>query len=129
MPRREPGSIPRSLVPNIIHRLSFPFAMAYAAPTPPLTCQVRDDVPVIRWREALTNAIHKTALVRSPQKRNACLCIRRRYLYEVPLRVWQKDNRRCKLMVYFAKGIVTPLWARHVKFMYTSFMFVTTIAS
>lgn len=77
----EPGSIPRSLVPNIIHCLSLPFAIAYATPTPPLTCQVRDAVPVIRWREALTNAIRKTALVRSPQKRNACLCIHRCYLY------------------------------------------------
>lgn len=79
--RSEPGSIPRSLVPNIIHCLSLRFAMAYATPTPPLTCQVRDAVPVIRWREALTNAIRKTALVRSPQKRNVCLCIHRCYLY------------------------------------------------
>lgn len=103
------GSIPRSLVPNIIHRLSLPSAMAYATRTPPLTCQVRDAVPVIRWREALTNAIRKTGSCSITTKENACLCIRRRTFTRN--RVWQKDNRRCKLMVYTERRC-TPLWSQ-----------------
>lgn len=48
----EAGFIPRSPVPNIILGLSLPSVTAYTIPTPPpLTCQVRDAVPVIRWRE------------------------------------------------------------------------------
>jgi len=41
------GFIPRSPVPNIILGLSLPSVMAYTVPAPPLTCQVRDAVPVI----------------------------------------------------------------------------------
>ncbi|KYM99864.1 hypothetical protein ALC62_09484 [Cyphomyrmex costatus] len=111
-----PGSIPRSLVPNIIHRLSLPSAMAYATRTPPLTCQVRDAVPVIRWREALTNAIRKTGSCSITTKENACASVS----VDIPLRgnrVWQKDNRRCKLMVYTERRC-TLLWAQ--KLMYTS---------
>jgi len=42
-------------------------------------------------------------------KENACLCIRRRTFTRN--RVWQKDNRRCKLMVYTERRC-TPLWAQ-----------------
>jgi len=63
-----------------------------------------------RWREALTNAIRKTGSCSITTKENACLCIRRRTFTRN--RVWQKDNRRCKLMVYTERRCI-PLLARN----------------
>lgn len=95
----EPGSIPRSLVPNIIHHLSRPSVMAYTTPTPPLTCQVRDAVYQLSDGEKPWRTPSAKALLFDRYKRERLpLCVRRGTF--TTNRVWQKDDRRCKWTVY-----------------------------
>lgn len=117
-----PGSIPRSLVPNIIHRLSLPSAIwLITTPTPSFNLsgeRRRTSYPMERtpWRTPSARPLlfdrHKRETLASVYPSTSAFTRNR---------VWQKDNRRCKLMVY-TKRRCTPLWAQHTKLMYTSFV-------